>query len=117
MPMPKSTTIRITWIEESVLRSNTLLAKPTRPTATCETMPITMIGITAMITLRKMRKSRIRISRNVAMPTIASAFAEASCESSACGAGPVKPSRRSVSATSGLASLRSSLTASIDGLS
>ena len=69
------------------------------------------------MTLRKIRISSSRISTIVAMPTIASAFAEASCESSAWGAGPVKPSRRSVSATSGLASLRSSLAASIDGLS
>ncbi len=70
-----------------------------------------------MIALRKMMISSSRISSTVAMPTIASALAEASCESSAWAAGPVTPSRRSVSSTSGFASLRSSLAASIDGLS
>src|SRR6478735_7808285 len=75
--MPNSTTIRITWIEESVLRSKSSLAKPTRPTATCDTRPITMSGRTAMITLRKIRLSSSRISANVAIPTMASALAEA----------------------------------------
>ena len=100
MPIPNSTTIRITWIELSVLRSKILLATPIRPTATCETRPITRIGRNARITLRKIRIISTRISPNVAMPTIASAFFDASCESSAWAAAPVMPRRRSVPLTS-----------------
>ena len=115
--MPKSTTIRITWIEESVLRSKILLARPTSPTATWETRPITMIGISARIALRKIRIRSSRISTTVEIPTIASALADASCESRAWAAGPVRPRRSPVPATSGLASSRSFFAASIDGLS
>ena len=63
MPMPNSTTIRITWIELSVLRSKTLLAprdQPDRPPA--RPGRSRGCGSSARITLRKIRTSRSRIS-------------------------------------------------------
>lgn len=113
MPMPYSTTIRMTVIEESACRSNASLANAMRPVATCEMMPTTMIGMNAMIGLRKMMNSRPRISRIVTMPTIASAFDAASWESRPCAAEPVTPMRRPVPSSSGFASSRRSRTLSM----
>ena len=68
--MPNSTTMRIVEIELSVLRFSALLTKAIRPVATCETTPMTTSGSSAMIGLRKMISSRIRIRASVASSTI-----------------------------------------------
>ena len=100
-------------MELSVLRSKTLLAAPIRPTATWETRPITSSGNSARITLRKITTISTRIRPNVAIPTIAWALDDASCESSAWAAAPVTPTVRSEPSTAACASARSFLAASI----
>ena len=112
MPMPNSTTIRIVEIELSVLRCSALLTSLIRPVATWETRAITISGSTAMIGLRKITSSRIRIRTSVASRTICSARVLDCWLSSCCAADPVTPSVRPVPATSGLISARSTLIAS-----
>ena len=117
MPMPNSTTTRITWIELSALRSKILLAVAIRPVATWETRPTTRMGMIAMITLRKMMESSTTMSSTVAMPTISSACSDASWESRLCAAPPVTPYSRSEPSSAVVRSVRRSLTASIDWVS
>ncbi len=107
--MPYRTTRRITSIELSALRSNASLAKAMRPVAICDTTATTAIGRSAMIGLRKISSSRVRINKMVAMPTMTKASAVDSCWSRLCGTDPVVPAFRSVPATNGLSSARSSL--------
>ncbi len=57
--------------------------------ATWWTIPMTMIGSTAMITRRKPRPSNSRISRTVATPITASARAKAVVESTLIASFPV----------------------------
>ena len=66
----------------------------------------------AMIGARKMTSSRIRMRRNVAAPTMASALLPDWVLSSASAAEPVTPSFRPVPVISGLMSARSTLIAS-----
>jgi hypothetical protein len=69
-------------------------------------MPIKTSGMTAMIGARKMTSSRIKISRKVASPTMASALLP-DCSLSNCDAAvPVTPSFRPVPDMSGLMSAR-----------
>ena len=112
MPMPNSTTMRIVEIELSVLRFSALLTSLISPVATWETSAMTMSGSTAMIGLRKITSSRIKISNSVASRTICSARVLDCWLSSCWAADPVTPWRRSVPATSGLMSARSTLIAS-----
>jgi len=69
--------------ELSVFRSNALLAQAIRPLAIWDTTPITMIGSSAMIGLRKITSSRTRIRPTVAIAMMASARLPDFCESSA----------------------------------
>src|ERR1700678_3941040 len=64
-------------------------------------MPIRISGMIAMIGARKMTSSRIRIRRNVAAPTMASALLPDWVLSSASAADPVTPSLRPVEFISG----------------
>ncbi len=107
----------MTSIDESALRSKRSFAQAIRPIATCEATNTVNTGIRQMMMLRKIRASSTMISRIVAAPTIASVLLPDSWESSCCGAAPVICTRRPVPATSGLASLRSCLAASIAGVS
>ena len=72
--MPNSTTMRMTVVWLSALRLSALFTSAIRPRATVETIAIVMIGISAMIGLRKMTSSSTRISSNVASSTICSAL-------------------------------------------
>ena len=74
MPMPNSTTMRIVDTELSALRCSALLASLIRPVATWETSAITMSGSSAMIGLRKITSSSIRMRPSVASKTICSAL-------------------------------------------
>ena len=65
--------MRIVEIELSVLRLSALLTSLIRPVATWETRVMTMSGSTAMIGLRKITSSRIRIRTSVASRTTCSA--------------------------------------------
>ena len=112
MPMPNSTTIKMVEIELSVLRSSALFTSLIRPVATWETSAMTISGRTAMIGLRKITSSRIRISNSVASRTICSARVLDCWLSSCWAADPVTPWCRPVPATSGLMSARSTLIAS-----
>ena len=93
-----------------------MLTSLIRPVATWETTPITISGSSAMIGLRKISSSRIKISARVAISTIFSALLPDCSLSSACAAVPVTPSVRSLPFISGLMSARSTLTASPESL-
>ena len=110
--MPNSTTMRIVSIELSVLRFRALLTSAIRPVATCDTTAMMISGISAMIGLRKMISSNIKMSASVASSTICCALfpdCELSRSWAAC---PVTPSVKVVPATSGLISARNVLIAS-----
>lgn len=113
MPMPNSTMNRITEIELSALRPNTLLAVAMMPFALVPTSATVRIGSRQAMTLRKISASRTTISTRVTTLTTASAFSDDSCESSDCAAGPVTPERRSVPPSCAPTSVRSLRASSI----
>src|ERR1700689_3659509 len=81
--MPNSTTMRMTVVWLSALRFSAEFTSAIRPCATSATMAMVMIGMSAMIGLRKMISSRTRIKIRVANSTIASALLP-DCSLSSC---------------------------------
>jgi hypothetical protein len=96
----------------SICRPNPLLSDAMSPLAICETSPITNTGRSAITGLRKMRRSRARMSAIVAKATIFAAVWPAFCWSTYWAALPVRPASRSLPLVSDEISWRNACTAS-----